>query len=51
MTTEKITTLSEFLHQSGAKYRVFDMGRRVVQLSPAEFVDFEWAKNPYPYIK
>ncbi|NQY27134.1 MAG: DUF3549 family protein [Piscirickettsiaceae bacterium] len=49
MTTEKITTLSEFLHQSGAKYRVFDMGRRVVQLSPAEFVDFEWAKKPYPY--
>lgn len=49
MTTAKITTLSEFLHQSGAKYRVFDMGRRVVKLSPDEFVDFEWAKKPYPY--
>ena len=45
----KITTLSEFLHQSGAKYRVFDMGRRVVKLSPDEFVSFEWAKKPYPY--
>ncbi len=49
MTAHKITTLSEFLHQSGAKYRVFDMGRRVVKLSPDEFVSFEWAKKPYPY--
>lgn len=49
MTTDKITTLSEFLHKSGAKYRVFDMGRRIVKLSPDQFVDFEWAKKPYPY--
>lgn len=49
MATDKITTLSEFLHHSGAKYRVFDMGRRVAKLSPDEFVDFEWAKKPYPY--
>lgn len=49
MATDKITTLSEFLHQSGAKYRVFDIGRRVVKLSPDEFVNFEWAKEPYPY--
>jgi len=47
--TDKITTLSEFLHQSGAKYRVFDMGRRVVKLSPDDFVGFESAKKPYPY--
>ena len=49
MTTHKIFTLSEFLHESGAKYRVFDMGRRVTQLTPDEFVSFEWAKTPYPY--
>jgi uncharacterized protein DUF3549 len=49
MATNKITTLSEFLHQSGAKYRVFDLGRRVVKLSPDDFVNFEWAKKPYPY--
>ncbi len=49
MTTAKITTLSEFLYQSGAEYRVFDMGRRVVKLSSAEFIDFELAKKPYPY--
>ena len=49
MATNKITTLSDFLHQSGAKYRVFDIGRRVVKLSPDDFVNFEWAKKPYPY--
>lgn len=49
MTTKKIFTLSEFLHESGAKYRVFDMGRRVTPLTPDEFVGFEWAKVPYPY--
>lgn len=48
MSEHKITTLSEFLHQSGAKYRVFDMGRRVTKLSPDEFVSFEWAQKPYP---
>lgn len=49
MSEHKITTLCEFLHQSGAKYRVFDLGRRVSKLSPDEFVNFEWAKRPYPY--
>jgi hypothetical protein len=48
MSEHKITTLTEFLHQSGAKYRVFDMGRRVTKLSADEFVNFEWAKAPYP---
>jgi len=49
MTINKIETLSEFLHSSGAKYRVFDMGRRVVKLTPDEFIGFEAAKDPYPY--
>lgn len=48
MSEHKITTLTEFLHQSGAKYRVFDMGRRVTKLKADEFVNFEWAKAPYP---
>ena len=49
MATDKISTLSEFLRQSGAKYRVFDMGRRVIKLAPDEFFNFEHAKKPYPY--
>jgi len=46
---EKIETLSDFLHQAGAKYCVFDMGRRVIKLTPDEFVGFEGATKPYPY--
>lgn len=49
MSEANITTLSEFLHQTGAKYRVFDMGGRVSKLSPDDFVNFEWARKPYPY--
>jgi hypothetical protein len=49
MATDKISTLSEFLRQSGAKYRVFDMARRVVKLAPDEFFNFEHARSPYPY--
>jgi hypothetical protein len=48
MSDNKITTLSEFLDHSGAKYRVFDMGRRVVKLSSEQFLEFESAKQPYP---
>jgi len=49
MTDKTITTLGQFLHRSGAHYRVFDMGRRVVKISADEFVDFEKTKKPYPY--
>jgi hypothetical protein len=49
MTDNTITTLGKFLHRSGAQYRVFDMGRRVVKISSEEFVGFEQAKLPYPY--
>lgn len=44
-----ITTLSAFLHHSGAKYRVFDMGRRVAKLGSEDFVLFERGHQPYPY--
>lgn len=49
MTDNPITTLGKFLHQSGAQYRVFDMGRRVAKLSITDFVGFENAKIAYPY--
>lgn len=49
MATHKITTLTEFFQESGAKYRIFDMGRRVTKLSPDEFSYFERAETPYPY--
>lgn len=49
MSDNTITTLSEFLEQSGAHYRVFDMGRRVTKLSAKKFTRFEAAEVPYPY--
>lgn len=49
MAEAKINNLRSFLHQSGAKYRVFDMSRRVVKLSVDEFIGFEDATKPYPY--
>jgi hypothetical protein len=49
MSENTITTLSEFLEQSGAHYRVFDMGRRVIKLSAKKFTRFEAAEVPYPY--
>ncbi len=44
-----ITTLSAFLNHSGAKFRVFDMGRRVTKLSNEAFDQFERTHQPYPY--
>ncbi len=44
-----ITTLSAFLEHSGAKFRVFDMGRRVAKLSSEAFGQFERGHQPYPY--
>ncbi|GAB4289065.1 MAG: DUF3549 family protein [Methylophaga sp.] len=48
MAEQQITTLSDFLHRSGARYRVFDLGRRVTKLSQEQFVSFERAELPYP---
>ncbi|WP_247869867.1 DUF3549 family protein, partial [Methylophaga sp. SB9B] len=45
----QINTLSKFLRQSGAQYRVFDMGRRVCKLTPEQFVSFDNCQLPYPY--
>lgn len=49
MSSHQITTLSEFLHHSGAKYSVFDMGRRVTKLCSDQFFNFESARQAYPY--
>ena len=49
MEQNKISTLTEFLEQSGAKYRVFDLGRRVTKISAETFTQFENALQPYPY--
>jgi hypothetical protein len=45
----QFNTLSKFLRQSGAQYRVFDMGRRVCKLTPEQFVSFDNCQQPYPF--
>ncbi len=47
--TQRITTLGEFLHQSGAQYRIIDMARRVTKIANDDFADIELANKPYPY--
>ncbi len=42
-------TLSDFLEQSGARYRVYDMGRGIRPLELEQFRRFESATEPYPY--
>jgi hypothetical protein len=49
MAKPQITTLSEFLQHSGARYRVFDMARRVVKISNDDFANIEQTDQPYPY--
>lgn len=47
-----IVTLTDFLNQTGANIRVFDMGRRVSVVSPQTFARFEQCEIPYsqPYM-
>jgi hypothetical protein len=44
----QIATLTEFFRQSGTKYRIFDLARRVEKISAATFEQFELAATPYP---
>lgn len=44
----QINTITNFLHQTGANYRVYDMGRRVEKLSRQQFQKFEELTLPYP---
>lgn len=43
-----VSSLGGFLRHSGADYRVFDMGRRVIDISHDDFESFEQAFTPYP---
>ncbi|AWL12620.1 hypothetical protein HMF8227_02162 [Saliniradius amylolyticus] len=45
----EISTISEFLLQSGCQYRVFDLGRGIRKLKAQEFMDIEANKVPHPY--
>lgn len=43
------STIGEFLEQTGTRFRVFDMGRRVEKIPREDFARFEAGQTPYPY--
>jgi hypothetical protein len=45
----QINTISEFLHQAGTEYRVFDMARGIRTLGSPLFLEIESAIVPAPY--
>lgn len=44
----EIPTIVEFLESTGARLRLFDMGRRIIKLPRDEFLKFERGEIPYP---
>ncbi len=47
--TNPISTITEFLEATGARLRIFDMGRRITRVSREQFLQFERTELPYPY--
>ena len=45
----QISGITDFLDQAGTPFRVFDMGRRIQQISREDFLAFEQGEIPYPY--
>lgn len=45
MTT--VSGISDFLNQADTHFRVFDMGRRIQEMSAEDFLAFEQGKTPY----
>ena len=46
---QQIQTLQDFLAASGAQYRFFDLGRRVLKIDKSLFEKIEASQVPYPY--
>ena len=43
-----ISGISDFLTQAGTEFKVFDLGRRIQELSKEIFLAFEQGEMPYP---
>ena len=44
----QINGITDFLTQAGTQFKVFDMGRRIVEISKDEFLSFERGETSYP---
>ncbi len=49
MSANNPTTLIEFLENTGAEIRIYDMGRRVSRIARDAFLAFERTQTPYPF--
>ncbi|MDH5472533.1 MAG: DUF3549 family protein, partial [Gammaproteobacteria bacterium] len=45
----QISGISDFLTQAGTHYKIFDLGRRIQELSKQTFLAFDQGEAPYPY--
>lgn len=45
---QAIHTISDFLQQTGNEFRVFDLGRRIVEVPVEDFIAFEKLEKPWP---
>ncbi len=44
----EVAGITDFLEQAGTQFRVFDMGRRIVEIERRQFIEFEQGQSPYP---
>ena len=44
----QINGITDFLTQAGTQFKVFDMGRRIVEISKDAFLSFERSETSYP---
>jgi len=44
----QVNGISDFLNQAGTQFKVFDMGRRIKEISAADFLSFELGESAYP---
>ena len=49
MSEQSITTLGDFLKAGQTDYQVFDIGRRLTEISQEQFDAIEHQQQPYPY--
>lgn len=46
---DSIQTLTQLLENSGCKYTIFDLGRRILPIENTLFSNIEQSQQPYPY--
>lgn len=45
----RVSTITEFLESTGVRLTIFDIGRRIIEITREDFLQFEKTKSAYPY--